>query len=169
MLCGDNRFITDKMPHNFLNIGLISLLFPQAKIIHCVRDPRDTCLSIYFQSFGWLHPYGTRLDWLGAYYREYARLMKHWEMVKVPVHTVSYDDMVNDQETTTRKMLEFCDLEWNDACLDFHKSERVVATASYDQVRQKMYTKSQQRWKKYEKDIPLLVENLGDALVGWPG
>jgi tetratricopeptide (TPR) repeat protein len=168
-LCGNNRFITDKMPHNFMNIGLISLLFPQAKIIHCVRDPRDTCLSIYFQSFGWLHPYGTRLDWLGAYYNEYVRIMQHWEMVNVPVHTVNYDDMVNEQEATTRKMLEHCGLEWNDACLNFHKSERVVATASYDQVRQKMYTKSQQRWKKYEKDISLLVENLGDALVGWPG
>ncbi|MCW8923410.1 MAG: sulfotransferase [Gammaproteobacteria bacterium] len=168
-LCGDNRFITDKMPHNFLNIGLISLLFPQAKIIHCVRDPRDICLSIFFQNFGWLHPYGTRLDWLGSYFQEYVRIMKHWEhSVDIPVYTVRYDDMVNDQEATTRNLLAHCGLEWNDACLDFHKSERVVATASYDQVRQKIYTKSQARWKKYEKHIAPLVEHLGDALDGWP-
>jgi len=166
-LCGENRFITDKMPHNFLNIGLISLLFPQAKIIHCVRDPRDTCLSIYFQNFGWLHPYGARLDWLGAYYQEYVRIMKHWETVKIPIHTVRYDDMVNDQKATTRKILEYCNLEWSDNCLNFHKSDRVVATASYDQVRQKIYTKSQARWKNYEKDITLLIENLGDAVDGW--
>lgn len=167
-LCGEKRFITDKMPHNFLNIGLISILFPQAKIIHCVRDPRDICLSIYFQNFGWLHPYGARLDWLGAYYQEYARIMKHWDTVKTPIHTIRYDDMVNDQEITTRKILEYCNLEWNDACLDFHKSDRVVATASYDQVRQKIYTKSQARWKNYENDIAELIENLGNVLDGWP-
>lgn len=169
-LCGQSRFITDKMPHNFLNIGLISVLFPEARIIHCVRDPRDTCLSIYFQDFGWLHPYGARLDWLGAYYHEYARIMKHWENeLDIPIHTVSYNDMVNDQESTTRNMLDYCKLEWNDACLDFHKSKRVVATASYDQVRQKIYTQSKARWKKYESNIGPLVEHLGDSLEGWPG
>ena len=161
-LCGDNRFITDKMPHNFLNLGLISLLFPQAKIIHCLRDPRDTCLSIYFQNFGFLHPYGTRLDWLGAYYQEYMHIMEYWEStISNPIHTVRYDDMINDQEATTRKLLEFCDLEWNDACLDFHKSKRVVATASYDQVKQKIYTQSQARWKKYEKHLMPLINALG--------
>lgn len=167
-LCAEHRYVTDKMPHNFLNIGLISLLFPQAKIIHCVRDPRDTCLSIYFQNFGWLHPYGTRLDWLGAYYQEYARIMKHWKALKIPIHTVKYDDMVNDQKTTTRKMLEYCNLKWDDACLDFHKDKRMVATASYGQVRQKIYTKSLARWKNYEKDIAVLVDNLGNTLDGWP-
>jgi len=96
--------------------------------------------------------------------------MEHWEnTIDIPIHTVRYDDMVNDQETTTRKLLEYCSLEWNDACLDFHKSKRVVATASYDQVRQKIYTQSQARWKKYEKNISPLIENLGRALNGWPG
>ncbi len=84
--------------------------------------------------------------------------MKHWEkVINIPIHTVSYENMVSDQETTTRKMLEYCNLEWNDACLDFHKSDRLVATASYDQVRQKIYTKSKARWKKYEKHIGLLL------------
>ena len=94
-------------------------------------------------------------------------MMNHWEFeIKMPIHTVSYDDMVNNQEATTRKLLDFCELEWDDACLDFHKSDRVVATASYDQVRQKIYTKSQQRWKKYEKHIGPLVENLSETLDG---
>jgi len=166
---GSEDFISDKMPHNFLNLGLIRLLFPNCRIIHCSRDPRDTCLSIYFQSFGWVHPYGTRLEWLGAYYREYLRIMKHWEdVLEPPILTVRYEDMVQDQEGTTRKILNYCGLEWDDACLEFHKSKRVVATASYDQVRQKMYTKSRARWKNYRTHIAPLIDALGDALDGWP-
>lgn len=159
------RHVTDKMPHNFLNVGIISLLFPQSRIIHCVRDPRDTCLSIYFQNFGWLHAYGTRLDWLGSYYKEYSRVMKHWEsVISMPLLTVRYEDMVADQEATTRKLIDFCGLEWNDACLDFHRSKRVVATASYDQVREKIYDKSRARWKKYAEHITPLIDSLGDAI-----
>lgn len=162
---GGVRHITDKMPHNFLNIGLISLLFPQARIIHCTRDPRDTCLSVFFQSFGWLHPYGTKLEWLGSYYRQYIRLMEHWKSASnIEIHTVSYEDMVNDQEATTRSMLDYCNLEWNDACLNFHKSKRHIATASYDQVKQKLYKKSQARWKNYESHIQPLIDNLGNVI-----
>jgi tetratricopeptide (TPR) repeat protein len=163
-----HALITDKMPHNFLNLGMIRLMFPECRIIHCARDPRDTCLSIYFQSFGWLHSYGTRLEWLGQYYREYLRLMKHWQTVLEPtLLTVSYEEMVGDQERVTRQILEYCGLDWDDACLDFHKSERVVATASYDQVRQKLYTKSRARWKNYEKHLQPLIEALGDATNEW--
>lgn len=159
-----SRFVTDKMPHNFINIGLISLLFPEARIIHCTRDPRDTCLSIYFQSFGWLHPYGIKLEWLGFYYRQYVRLMDYWQNeFGVNIHTVNYADMVSDQEGTTRKLLEFCDLPWDDACLNFHKSKRIVATASYDQVRQKIYKRSSERWKNYEEHITPLINALNDT------
>lgn len=165
----NETFVTDKMPHNFLNLGFISLLFPNCRIIHCTRDPRDNCLSIYFQSFGWLHAYGRRLEWLGSYYRDYLKLMKHWESVlATPILTLRYEDLVEDQEGNTRKLLEFCGLEWNDACLQFHKSERIVATASYDQVRQKIYKKSRARWKNYEAHIQPLIETLGDALNGLP-
>lgn len=158
-------YVTDKMPHNFLNLGLIALLLPGARIIHCVRDPRDTCLSIYFQNFGWLHPYGTRLEWLGGYYREYVRLMRHWQTVlDLPLLTVQYEALVADQETMTRRMLDFLGLEWEDACLDFHKSERTVATASYDQVRQKIYHKSRARWKNYKPLIAPLIDALGECL-----
>ena len=158
-------YTTDKMPHNFMNLGLISLLFPGARIIHCRRDPRDTCLSIYFQNFGWLHRYGADLGWLGGYYHHYHRLMQHWESVlDLPMLTVRYEDMIADQEAVTRKMLEFCGLEWDERCLQFHKSERHVATASYDQVRQKIYTKSKARWKNYEKHIAPLLDALGDSI-----
>ena len=155
--------ITDKMPHNFLNLGFISLLFPRARIIHCQRNPIDTCLSIYFQNFGWMHPYGTRLDWLGSYYRDYARLMEHWERtLEIPVLRIRYEDTVEDQEAVTRKLLDFCGLEWDDACLEFHKARRHVATASYDQVRQKIYKKSKARWKNYQKHLAPLIEALGE-------
>lgn len=161
----DYRLVTDKMPHNFLNLGLIALLLPGARIIHCVRDPRDTCLSIYFQKFGWLHPYGTRLEWLGGYYREYARLMRHWQTaLDLPILTVRYEDLVADQAGMTRQMLDFLGLEWEDACLDFHQSSRTVATASYDQVRQKIYHHSRARWRNYASQLAPLIEALGDSL-----
>ncbi len=146
-----------------MNLGLIALLFPHARIIHCVRDPRDTCLSIYFQNFGWLHRYGADLASLGSYYRRYQKLMQHWEdVLDLPILTVCYEDMVADQEAVSRKMITFCDLEWDERCLQFHKSDRHVATASYDQVRQKIYTQSTARWKNYEHHIAPLIDALGD-------
>ncbi len=164
-LSTDTRYITDKMPHNFMNLGLIALLFPKTRIIHCVRDPRDTCLSIYFQNFGWLHRYGADLSSLGAYYRHYQKLMQHWEEVlELPIITIRYEDMIANQEAVSRKMIAFCELEWDERCLQFHKSDRHVATASYDQVRQKIYTQSKARWKNYEKHIAPLIETLGDSI-----
>jgi len=153
---------TDKMPHNFQHLGLIRLLFPRARIIHCVRDPIDTCLSIYFQNFNATHPYATDLRNLGLYYQEYQRLMRHWEEVlDVPVMTVRYEELVNDQERVTRALVDFLGLPWDDRCLRFHEADRNVATASYDQVRQKLYTKSLARWKNYERHIGPLREALG--------
>jgi tetratricopeptide (TPR) repeat protein len=157
--------ITDKMPHNFVNLGLIALLFPQARIIHCRRDPRDTCLSIYFQNFGWLHPYSTDLSHLGFYYRLYHKLMQHWEaVIDLPMMTVSYEEMVTVPERISRELVNFIGLDWDDRCLRFHTVKRNVATASYDQVRQPVYTKSMARWKHYEKHIGPLAEALGDGI-----
>ena len=157
--------ITDKMPHNFVNLGLIALLFPQARIIHCQRDPRDTCLSLYFQDFGWLHPYATDLAHLGSYYRLYQMLVRHWEsVIDLPMMSVRYEKLVTDQERVSRELVDFIGLDWDDNCLQFHKAKRTVATASYDQVRQPMYTQSMARWKHYEKHIGPLIEALGDAL-----
>ena len=161
-----SRYVTDKMPHNFMHVGLLSLLFPGSRIIHCMRDPRDTCLSIYFQNYAWLHRYSSDLEWLGTYHNEYNRLMQYWKnTLSIPILEFHYEETVNDQEAMTRKLLDFCDLEWNDQCMEFHKSKRHVVTASYDQVRQKMYTQSQARWKNYEPNIQPLLNSLGNSIT----
>jgi len=156
-----SRFVTDKMPHNFELIGLIMLLFPQARIIHCRRNPLDNGLSIYFQSFIWSHDYATSLDAIGKHYGEYDRIMRHWEsVIDMPILTIQYEDMIADQQGMSRRLLEFCDLEWDDAVMKFHESERNVATASYDQVRQPMYQSSRARWKNYAGHLKPLKDAL---------
>ena len=161
VLDADTPHVTDKMPHNFLHIGVISLLFPEAKIIHCKRNPLDNALSIYFQNFSWTHDYAVRLETIGKFYNLYDRLMKHWEkVVDVPIMTVQYEDMVDDKTDMSKKLIEFCGLEWDDKILDFHDSKRAIATASYDQVRQPIYKTSRERWKNYEKHLGPLIEAL---------
>lgn len=158
------RFVTDKMPHNFLHVGLISLLFPDARIIHCTRNPLDNILSIYFQHFSGMHTYSHDLENLALYYNAYHRLMQHWQkVIKTPILTLKYEDMVEDQEATSRKLLAFCNLEWSDDVLNFHKSSRSVATASYDQVRQPMYKSSKERWRNYEKYLDVVKTTLSNA------
>jgi tetratricopeptide (TPR) repeat protein len=155
------RVVTDKMPQNFIHLGLIALLFPKSRIIHCRRDPIDTCLSIYFQHFNEAHEYATRLEHIAHYYLDYRRLMDHWKSVlDLPILDVEYQEMVTNLEPVTRRMLEFVDAEWNSACLNFHKSDRFVSTSSYDQVRQPIYTSSVCRWRNYEKHIEPLKEIL---------
>ena len=155
------RYVIDKMPNNFIQIGLISLLFPEARIIHCQRNPLDNCLSIYFQSFIWLHDYAVDLSDIGFYYNEHERLMKHWkEVIDIPIMTVQYEDVLQDQEAMSRKLLDFCDLEWDESVMSFHKTKRSVATASYDQVRQPIYQSSKERWRNYEKYIDPLKDEL---------
>lgn len=151
------RFITDKLPHNFLFIGLIRAALPGARIVHCTRNPMDTCLSIYFHNFNFNHPYASNLTSLGQYYRGYLLLMDHWrELLGEKLLEVSYEDLIHKQETTTRDLLAHCGLDWNDACLNFHKNKRIVNTPSYDQVRQPIYQSSIERWRNYEKHlIPL--------------
>lgn len=153
--------ITDKMPHNFQHIGLIRLLFPESPIIHCVRDPMDTCLSIYFHDFAGRHPYAYDLESLGHYYRQYQRLMAHWrEVLQVPMFEVRYEEMVADQERVSRALVDFCGLGWDERCLRFHKTERLVNTASYQQVRKPIYKSSAGRWRNYERYLRPLQEAL---------
>ena len=155
------RYVTDKMPHNFLHLGLIQLLFPKARVIHCVRDPRDTCLSCYFQNFSGYHPYVHDLATLGRYYCEYQRLMRHWEsVVNLPLMRVRYEDLIANQEKVTRELIDFCGLEWDDACLRFHANRRTTTTSSYDQVRQPLYSRSIGRWKHYQHHLGPLIEAL---------
>jgi len=155
--------VTDKMPHNFQHIGLIRTLFPNAKIIHCVRDAKDTCLSCYFQNFYGHHPYTFDLSYLGHHYKDYQRLMKHWKSLEIPMLEICYEDMVDDQEKWSRKLVEYCDLQWEDQCLSFYKNKRATRTASYDQVRQPVYKTSTARWKNYESHIAPLLEVLDEV------
>ena len=159
-LAGDRKFVSDKMPTNFLHIGMNLTLFPKARIIHCRRDPRDTCFSIFSLDFGGNHPYAYNQTNLGYFYRQYERLMDHWHRVAPgSILDVQYEDLVADQETHTRRMLEFCGLDWDENCLDFHKTDRTVQTWSYNQVRKPIYKSSVARWRKFENHLaPLLAE-----------
>lgn len=156
----DARRVTDKMPTNFLHIGLILTVFPNARIIHCRRDPRDTCFSIYGLDFAGDHTYAYNQTNLGRYYRQYERLMDHWRhTVPDAILEIRYEDLIADQESQSRRLLEFCGLEWDENCLDFHKTDRAVRTWSYNQVRQPIYKSSVARWRKFEKHLaPLLAE-----------
>lgn len=154
--------VTDKMPHNFTQLGLIALLFPQARIIHCKRDAMDNCLSIFFQNFGGEHPYAYDLENLGHHHKQYERLMTHWhEVLPGRIMDISYEDTIADPEFWSRKLIEHVGLEWDDACLAPHKLERSVKTASHWQVRQPIYKTSVARWKNYEKYLGPLKEVLG--------
>jgi len=165
-LSGGADFVTDKMPENFQFLGLIALLFPGAKVIHSLRDPIDTCLSCYFQNFRFQDSalgFSTDLGHLGSYYKQYQRLMAHWRAtLDIAMLEVNYEALVADQETVTRQMLEFCGLPWDEQCMKFYDSGRTAATASYNQVRQPMYRKSVQRWKRYERHLEPLIKALAD-------
>jgi len=155
----DAMRVVDKMPVNFMHLGLIHTVFPNARILHTQRNPIDTCLSIYFQDFKTTHPYANDLEDLAHYYREYHRLMAHWRAV-LPSEVfldVPYESLVDDQKGWSRRIIAFIGLDWDERCLDFDKTERNVHTASKWQVRQKIYTTSRERWRNYEKYVgPLL-------------
>lgn len=155
--------ITDKLPHNFLNLGLIARLFPNARIIHCKRDPADTCFSCYATSLSPLHSYANRLDHLAVAYREYERLMQHWEFGVIRSDrylTIEYEKFVADPSTGARTLIKFVDLDWTDDCLRFFESDRVTLTASRDQVRQPIYSSSIGRAKRFADHLGPLFSSL---------
>jgi hypothetical protein len=145
--------IVDKAPVNSDFLGLIYSVFPNARIIYMQRDPIDTCLSCYFTQFLTAMNYTFDLSDLVHYYREHQRIMAHWRAVLPPgfILEVPYEELVGDQETWSRKMLDFIGLEWDPRCLEFHSNARQVGTASAWQVRQKIYRSSVARWRNYEK------------------
>lgn len=165
------KYITDKLPHNFLRIGLIRLALPKARIIHCTRDPVDTCLSIYKNYFITDHAYAYDQQELGHYYRLYKDLMAHWHAVAGnAIYDISYEDLVANPETQMRALLAFCGLDWDKACLAFHENQRRVATASSAQVRRPIYNSSVALWKHFESGLSELLAVLqaeGERVLGF--
>jgi hypothetical protein len=141
------------------------LLFPNAHIIHCTRNPLDTCLSIYFQYFGGSNDYAYNLEAIGKHYCNYRRLMKHWMALSIPMLNVSYEALVSNQSAVSRDIIEYCGLEWDQQCLHFHESSRITRTASYGQVKKPMYSTSVGKWKHYEQHLTPLIEILRDDQV----
>ena len=158
---GPARF-TDKMPANFFFLGLIHLALPGARVIHCARDPLDTCLSCYTTPFSGRQDFSYDLEELGRFYNGYRRLMDHWARVlpEGSFLTVHYEDLVEDLEGWTARILRYCELPWDDACLSFHETRRSVRTASLGQVRQPLYRSSIGRWKQYEAQLQPLIRIL---------
>ncbi len=154
--------VLDKMPSNFLHLGLIALLFPKARIVHCQRYPLDTCLSIFFQNFSDVNEFAYDLSEIGSYYRQYDRLMAYWRSVlPVKIYEIQYEELVSNIETKAHELIDFLDLEWDERCLTFNRNPRGVRTSSSWQVRQPVYTTSVQRWRNYEKYLGPLKQSLG--------
>jgi hypothetical protein len=148
----------DKMPSNFLHVGTIRLLFPNAKIIHSRRHPLDTCTSCYFQNFAHGQQYSTDLETLGRYFLQCEGMMAHWHSVMPgQVFDLEYESLVADPENTARALLEFCELPWDERCLAFADTERRVSTASSWQVRQPLNSRSIGRWQHYQQQLAPLI------------
>lgn len=143
--------VTDKLPVNFMHLGMIATLFPNARIIHCLRDPMDVGLSCFIELFSMDQDYTTRLEDFGAYYLEYHRLMTHWRAVlPLTFHTQYYEELIADQDTHIRALVAQSGLDWHEGCLNFQDTDRSVMTPSRWQVRQPIYKSSSGRWKNYE-------------------
>lgn len=160
-LGGSAPHVTDKAPMNFCHLGFLRLIAPGARVIHCIRDPVDTCLSCFSLDFGFTSvPCSYDLTELGRYYSGYRALMGHWRDTLPAdwVLDVRYENVVADLETQARRLIAHCGLPWNDACLQFHQTNRVVHTSSFAQVRRPVYSSSIERWRRYESHLgPLLA------------
>jgi tetratricopeptide (TPR) repeat protein len=153
--------IVDKMPHNYLHLGLIAMLFPRARIIHCRRDPLDVCASAYFQNFKWM-PHAASLHDIAFHHSQYERLMEHWRRVlPVPIHEVVYEELVADPPTVSRELVAACGLDWDERCLSFYRTERVVQTASKLQVRRPIFKGSVGRSSAFRAHLEPLRLALG--------
>ena len=155
-------YICDKMPHNFLFIGLIKLILPEAKIIYCKRDLMDNCFSLYSHKFiDVSHQYSYNQKMLVEYYKLHQDLMEFWlKDHSNDIFVLDNEELVNNQETVTKKLINFCELDWEKQCLEFHKNKRQVRTASIEQVRKPMNNKSIGAWKKYENYLSEMIAEL---------
>ncbi len=161
IISNNSMLVTDKMPHNFQHLWFLSLLFKNVKILHCTRGAEDTCLSCYFKKFRKGHEYLDSLQDLAKHYKYYLEMIDLWRSVlPVPIHDVSYEALVDDPETEIRNLISFCNLDFEEQCFEFYKTDRPVKTASATQVREKMYTSSVGKWKKYEQFLGPLLDEL---------
>jgi len=157
-------FVTDKQPYNHPYVPLIAHMFPGCKIIHTMRDPLDCCLSNYAQHFSRPHTQTHDLYWLGRYYADYERMMDAWRTLdEVEMIDLQYEELVSNPEIQSRRVLDFLGIAWSEDILRFHESDRTVATASRDQVRQPMYTSSVQKYKPYEQHLDELKRGLAEG------
>lgn len=162
-MAGNHRRLVDKMPSNFLFAGLIHRILPEARIVHVRRDPVDTCLSCYTKLFSREQLFSYDQVELARFYRSYERLMAHWRAV-LPADRfleVRYEEVVADIEPEARRLIDFCGLDWNPACVDFHTTARTIRTASVNQVRRPLYSSSIGRWRDYAGHLGPLLEALG--------
>lgn len=154
--------ITDKQPFNCFFVPLIARMFPGCRIIHCVRDPQDCCLSNYMQSFARPHPQTNDLYWLGRYHRDYERMMDAWRSLSLPnMMDLQYEDTVADPEGQSRRVAEFLGVQWTEDMLNYHQSDRSVRTASREQVRKPIYKSSVRKYELYAKHLGDLRRGLG--------
>ena len=161
---GAPRFV-DKMPNNIPTVGLIHLILPNAKIIDARRYPLDSCLSCFRQLFARGQTFTYDLTDIGEYFLQYQRMMDHWhEVLPGRVLTVQYEDMVTDFDNQVRRLIEYCELPWEDACASFYETDRPVRTASSEQVRQPVYTRSIHFWRNHEAHLGELIEVLEPVL-----
>jgi hypothetical protein len=153
------------MPNNFRHVGLIHLMLPEAKIIDARREPMACCFGNFKQLFAQGQEFTYSIADIARYYRTYLELMRHWDAV-LPgrVLRVQHEDVVNDLEGNVRRLLDYCELEFEPACIEFHKTERSVRTASSEQVRQPIYREGLEQWRHYAPWLGPLREVLGDAL-----
>jgi len=154
------RRIVDKLPHNFQNVGLLALALPRSKIVHCSRNPLDTCVSIYFQDFGDRQAYARDLREIGMHYAEYRNLMAHWAALGIKMLEVRYEELVGDVTAGAQRLVEFLGLDWDPNCLNFHENRRAVQTVSAAQVRRPIYRSAVGRWQRYTQHLG----DLKDAL-----
>lgn len=160
----DAALLIDKTPLNYLYIGLIRLALPGAKIVHVARNPMDSCYGMYRTLFRAGYPFSYDFDDIAAYYAAYRRLMEHWRSTLPGAFLdVSYEALVDDPETVSRELVDYCGLDWERRCLDFHKNEAPVSTASSAQVRRPVYRDALQRWRRYERQLEPLRSRLRDA------
>ena len=154
-------YVVDKFPENFLHIGLIKHLFPEALIFHVQRDPRDVALSIYFQNFAHGNRYSWRLEDIAHYYAQYERAMRIWQKINVPkLIDIRYNDIVKDLESVAKRMVAAMSLPWDENCLAFHRAESDVRTASHWQVRQPIYHHAIERWQNYPELTDVFMQEL---------